>query len=169
MDYPQNNLEMFEKLAPNSRIWIYQSNKKLTENECIEIQHSLHQFTTAWHAHQQALSAAAEIKHQQFIILAVDENMVAASGCSIDSSVRFLKGLENQYQIELFDRMRIAYWENNEVHTCTKNEFQEKIDTGLIHHHTLVFNNMIQFKSELENHWLVPITESWHQKVFQLA
>jgi hypothetical protein len=29
---------------------------------------------------------------------------------------------------------------------------------------TIVFNNLINIKEELENNWEIPITESWHNR-----
>ena len=43
--------------------------------------------------------------------------------------------------------------------------FKKMAATGKITADTLVFNNMISKKKELENKWLVPVTASWHKQL----
>jgi signal transduction histidine kinase len=37
-------------------------------------------------------------------VLIADENEVSVSGCSIDSSVKFIQHLQSEYQLNFFDR-----------------------------------------------------------------
>lgn len=143
--------------------WVYQSNRFFTDDETLMIQDRLADFAAGWKVHGEPLSAQAEVRHNLFIVLSVDEEIAAASGCSIDSSVRFLKSLEADFGIELFDRMRVAYKKEGQLHTASRSEFEELVKAGHINDTTVVFDNTI---TSLQNNWEVPFGESWHKRVF---
>jgi len=150
----------------NSRVWVYQADRELTEAEAQQIQQQLTDFTAAWTAHNNQLKAWAEIRYNRFIILMVDEMQAGASGCSIDKSVRFLKLLEQQYGITLFDRFNIAYREANHIISVNRNTFEQLIQQGKVDENTIVFNNLVQNMAELQTRWEVPFRDSWHMQLF---
>ncbi|MGN6639512.1 MAG: ABC transporter ATPase, partial [Mucilaginibacter sp.] len=96
------------QFSEHSRVWIYQSNRELTDNETSRLLDLLNKFAAEWTAHNHQLKAKAEIRYNRFIVLIVDESQAGASGCSIDKSVNFLKGLEQEFGISLFDRFNFA-------------------------------------------------------------
>lgn len=154
------------QISENSRIWIYQADRELKSDESKAILERLSQFTQSWEAHGKSLAALAEIRHQRFLILAVDEAQAGATGCSIDKSVALLKSIENEFGIQLFDRMQIAYRDGNEVKSCSKEQFEGLIEAGLINEETVVFNNLVQTYRDLNQLWEVPLKNSWHSRVF---
>ncbi len=81
----------FKELPESSRVWIYQANRSLSEQELQEINTKLEDFITQWTAHGANLKASFEIRYKRFIILALDQELNAASGCSIDASVHFIQ------------------------------------------------------------------------------
>ncbi len=153
-------------ISENSRIWIYQSNRILSDQEQGLIQQRLDDFTSQWQAHGHALAAQGEIRHQQFLILSVDENIAGATGCSIDKSVYLMKEIENEFDLNLFDRFRIAYRSGDKVLSCSRQEFENLLHSGEINAETIVFNNMISSRKELERSWEIPLKNSWHAQVF---
>lgn len=153
-------------ISENSRVWIYQSDRPFTIEEEQAIQKILNDFTTEWQAHGHALAALAEIYHHQFIVLSVDEQIAGATGCSIDKSVHLMKELESKFNINLFDRFRMAYRTGEDIINCSREEFEERIRKGIVDGQTLVFNNLISRRKELETSWNIPLAESWHAKVF---
>jgi hypothetical protein len=153
-------------ISENSRIWIYQSDRVLTPEEEQRIQQKLDDFTSQWLAHGHQLAAQGEIRHNQFIILSVDEQVAGATGCSIDKSVYLMKEIEQEFGVGLFDRFRIAYRDGNEVINCSRTEFEERLNSGELNADTIVFNNMISKRKELNALWEVAMTDSWHGQVF---
>lgn len=153
-------------ISENSRVWIYQSDRPFTNDEEQAIQKILNDFTTEWQAHGHALAALAEIYHHQFIVLSVDEQIAGATGCSIDKSVHLMKELESKFNINLFDRFRMAYKSGEDIINCSRQEFEERIKKGIVDGRTLVFNNLISRRKELETSWNIPLADSWHAKVF---
>ncbi|MFC3559758.1 ABC transporter ATPase [Pedobacter jamesrossensis] len=152
--------------SPQSRVWIYQSNRKFSSAEEIEILQKLEAFTSQWKAHGNELMAKAEIRYEFFIILSVDESQANVTGCSIDSSVRIIKDIEQSYHVDLFNRFNIAYKIDGEVHVQGKEDFETLVNIKQITPKTIVFNNMVQTLQELENKWEVPLENSWHASVF---
>src|SRR6187401_1503982 len=96
------------KLPMDSRIWIYQANRELTEGEINQVNETTCEFVESWTAHDKDLMASFEIRYNRFLILMVDEKSAGASGCSIDKSVHFVKSLEKKFNIDFFDRMKFA-------------------------------------------------------------
>src|SRR6185503_3076025 len=153
--------------SENSRVWVYQANKKLSDSEVNQIQSDLDGFAAARTAHNHQLKAKGEVRYNRFIILTVDESQAGASGCSIDKSVRFVQQLEQQYGITLLDRFNLAYREGSEVHSAPRHAFEELLKQGAINSNTVVFNNMVQNLKELQTKWEVPFRDSWHMQLFR--
>lgn len=152
--------------SPQSKVWIYQSDREFSDQEVSAIQQQLDGFTAQWKAHGHQLQAKAEIRYNYFIIFIVDETAAGATGCSIDASVRVIKGLEEQYSVDLFNRFNMAYKVDDKVNVVNKEDFETLISIKNITPESTVFNNMVQTLDEYENKWEVPFKDSWHQKVF---
>ena len=152
------------KLPESTRVWIYQSDRPFTEGEIPALKRQVNQFAQKWASHNRQLKAQGDVLHKQFIVLMVDESMAGASGCSIDSSVHFMKQLGQQYGVDLFDRMTFTYLENGEVKTAHSTEFAELYKQGKITDQTPVFDNLVKTKGELEEKWIKPLNESWHRR-----
>ena len=151
------------------RVWIYQSNTLLQEEQILKIEEILQEFVSQWTAHGSQLAGSYEIRYDLFIILKVDEEKAMVTGCSIDKSVHLLKRIEQEVGISLFDRMQIAYRKDSSssIEVAPQDEFRKLLSDGFIHPDTVVvFNNMVASREELDNKWEVPMRESWHAKVF---
>lgn len=155
-------------ISENARLWIYQSDRILNNDEVNAIQKILNEFTSEWQAHGHALAALGEVIHSQFIVLSVDEQIAGATGCSIDKSVNLMKEIEQQFGINLFDRFRIAFRQDQSIINCNKEEFTQLIQSGKIKSDTPVFNNLISTRKELLSNWEIPFRQSWHSRVFSL-
>jgi len=154
------------QFSENSRVWIYQSDKQLTDAQVLQLQVQLDNFTAGWTAHNNQLKAKAEIRYNRFIILIVDESQAGASGCSIDKSVNFMKLIEQQFGINLFDRFNLAYRSGSEILSVSRDKFEELLKNGSITSETIVFNNLAQNVAELQRKWEVPFKDSWHVRLF---
>ncbi|OCX51995.1 ABC transporter ATPase [Mucilaginibacter sp. PPCGB 2223] len=152
--------------SENSKVWIYQSTRELTEAEVARISHVLADFTTGWTAHNNQLKAGFEIRYNRFLVLIVDETQAGASGCSIDKSVNLMKALEQEFNITLFDRFNIAYRDGEEIKSVGRFEFEELIKQGKVDAETIVYNNLVPTLADLDTKWEVPFKNSWHRQVF---
>jgi hypothetical protein len=157
---------MVNNNLPNSaRAWVYQSTRKLSLAETISIRQRINGFVDQWTSHKADVLGWGDLLHDRFIILMADEAHVSLGGCSIDSSVRFVKGLEEEFQTKFFDRWNIAFRTGNDVLSVGRDEFARLLDTGEITDDTIVFNNLVQTKADLLQKWQVPYKESWLKSV----
>lgn len=155
----------YQNLSDTSKVWVYQSNRELSDAEVSEIKIEGEAFVSEWAAHGAGLSAAMSVFYNRFIVLFADESQVIASGCSIDSSVNFIKSLEMEYNINLFDRLNIAYKKDGKIESMQMNDFQEALINGQISENTIVFNNLVETKASFDSAWEVPVKESWHAQL----
>ena len=151
----------FEKIQDSSRIWIYQANRKLNSEESKIISHALTAFTEGWLVHGSPMQASFSLRYDQFVILAADEDANAASGCSIDDSVRTLKRLGSELTIDFFDRTLVGFKNEEHVFTISSSDLKTKLSDGVWNSDTLVFNNLVNTKRDLAQTWLVPARASW--------
>jgi len=154
----------FNTLPNTSRVWIYQAHRTLTTHEIEQISEKLKHFISNWKRHGDDLKASFQIKYNQFIILAVDEAYTATSGCSIDDSVHLLRTLEKEFDIDLFNKMNVSFKNGENINTISLKEFKEYAKQKKITSHTVVFNNMVKTKADLESTWQVEANQSWHAK-----
>ncbi len=148
-------------LADNSRVWIYQSNRAFIEREETEINEQLHQFYTQWQAHGAPVKGWAKLLFRQFIVIIADETNVQVSGCSTDASVRVIKSIERQYEVNMFDRLMLTFLVKGKAEMLPLNQIPYAKEKGYISMDTPLFNNLVNTKADLMKNWLVPIKDSW--------
>lgn len=151
----------FESLPPSSRVWIFQSHRPMTPEESEVVESQLRQFTEKWAAHGSPLKTSFTLKFNQFIVLAADESHQAPSGCSIDSSVRVLKELEQSLDLQLFNRNFIAFKTGEQVSLVPMQNLKQKFQDGILNADSLTFNNLVASKAEFERSWLTPVRNTW--------
>lgn len=156
----------FNELDEKARVWIYQADRKLSDQECKLIEKEGMQFSEEWTAHNQALRASIRVSHDQFIIISVDETQAMASGCSIDKSVHFIQALEKQFNVNLLDKSKVALLVDDEVILTPLGNIKKKIADGDIQENSLVFNNLVENINSLNNNWLIPAKNSWMNRFF---
>ena len=150
-----------ENFSPESKVWIYQSNRSFTDSEISEIDTAVNVFTKQWTAHDNQLKAAGKVLFNRFIILLVDESQAGASGCSIDKSVHFIQEIETKFGVNLFDRLNLLFKQEKEFVTIPVSEVSRKISEGSINGQSVFFNNTVQTLAELQTNWIIQIGESW--------
>ncbi|WKK85306.1 hypothetical protein QYS48_25700 [Marivirga arenosa] len=157
----------FSDLDDNSRLWVYQADRKLTENEKEFILMNGKAFVDSWTAHNKTLHASIEVKYDQFIVLAVDETKSQATGCSIDKSVHFIRAIENELNINLLDKSKVAFLKGEEVVLENLPSIKSKVEGNEISADLLTFNNMVTTKADFNSKWLIPASESWMSRFFK--
>lgn len=156
----------FDTMPEESRIWIYQANRKLTDEELQEIEAALENFVSNWAAHGTGLEASFITRYNRFIILAVNQEIHAASGCSIDASVQFIQDLEKKYEIDLLDKMNVTFRLGEFIAHKPLIEFKKMAKEKAVSGNTVVFNNLVNTIGEWKDFWEVPASESWHSRFF---
>ncbi len=157
-------LTEFKNLPDNSRVWVYQANRKLSDQEAAEIENRTEEFLTKWTAHGAALEAAVEMKYNRFVVIGLNQANASASGCSIDASVHFIQSLEKEYGIDLLDKMNVTFYSGEYIAYKPLEEFKKMAKNNSVSKNTIVFNNLVNTKAEYLENWEVPAKESWHSR-----
>lgn len=156
----------FENLPEESKIWIYQSNRKFSDDEITIIDADLKLFIENWSAHGTSLEASFTIKYNRFIIIAVNQDVQTATGCSIDASVQFIQNLEQKYDVDLLDKMNVTFKQGEFITHKTLLEFKKLAKDKSVSENTIVFNNLVNSIEEFNDCWEIPASESWHGRFF---
>ena len=156
----------FDNLPDDSKIWIYQSNRKFSDEEFKEIETDLKSFLENWSSHGTSLASSYQLKYNRFIILAVNQEVQAATGCSIDSSVAFIQGLEQKYNVDLLDKMNVTFKNGEFIAHKSLLEFKKMAKEKAVTENTIVFNNLVNTIQEFNESWEVSALDSWHSRFF---
>lgn len=156
----------FSSMPESSRVWLYQSERKLRPDEVDFIVDKLTGFCKGWNVHGNPLPTSFEILDQQIIVLAVDESQAGASGCSIDSSVRTLREIETQLQVDLTNSGKVSFKSvEGSIKVAPALGIKSKVLAGEIQAETPIINPMIQTKADLSAIW-ISAGNSWLNKFF---
>ncbi|MAN60142.1 MAG: ABC transporter ATPase [Flavobacteriaceae bacterium] len=154
----------FKNLPDDSRIWVYQTDRKFSDEEVAEIADKTGKFLTQWTAHGANLEAGFEIKYNRFIVIGLNQENASASGCSIDASVHFIQSLEKEYAVDLLDKMNVTYYNGEHIAFKPLADFKKMAKARSVSPNTVVFNNLVNTKAEYLENWEVPAKESWHSR-----
>jgi len=149
------------------RTWIYRSVKKLSSEQESEIIQRGTDFIGQWAAHGKKLAAEFEILHHHFLVFFVDQSMEQNSGCSIDASVAFIKEIENEFQLGLLDRQKIAFRINDEIIFHDFQNLEKLYHSGEINDASLIFDPLVQNRSDFNEKFLSPFNQSQYFRLVQ--
>lgn len=158
-----------ETFSDDSRVWVYQSSRMFMLSEALEIEDLLKQFTADWRSHGAEVNAYGNLFFGQFVVLMADETRAGVSGCSTDSSVRFIKSIGEKYDVDFFNRTNLALFVKDKIQVLPMNQLQYAVQNSFIDGNTLYFNNLVQTKKELEENWIIPVKDSWLGKKLKLT
>ena len=145
----------FHTLSEESRIWIYASEMTLITDHQSHILNYISEHLKGWNAHKLPLTAGVTILENHFIVVALDEGEIGASGCSIDTLQNKIQELEKELSVSLLNRLNVFCRIDDEIQ-CVPSF---KLD-GIAKANTLFYDLTIQKKSDLR-YYLKPIEEGW--------
>jgi hypothetical protein len=154
----------FNTLPEHARVWIFQANRSFSDDEISQIETKLKAFIDAWTAHGKDLQAGFKIVYKRFIVLALDQDINTATGCSIDASVHFIQQLEKEYDVDLMDKMNVSYKQGDFIAYKPLLDFKKMAKDKAVSKNTIVFNNLVNTIAEFNENWEVPASESWHSR-----
>lgn len=154
----------FQELNPLSRVWVFQADRFLVDAELTFIQDQLTSFLSGWASHGSPMKSSFYIKEACLVVVALDENVQAASGCSISSLTTLFKDFDSKLNMSFFNRFSIAHKTGTKVTLSSVDDFKNLIQLAKVNAETLVYNNLITVKQELETHWEIPLKNSWQKR-----
>ncbi|MHB1278026.1 MAG: ABC transporter ATPase [Bacteroidia bacterium] len=152
---------------PRSRVWVYTASRMLLSEEVVLLKGKLDRFCHSWTAHDQKLLAGGQIFHNRLLVLFVDETRAGASGCSIDTSARFLREVGKELNCDFFVRNLVALdldgvWEWVDFKTLPA-----LLESGRIRAETTVIDTSISEFQELGS-WEKPLKETWLKRYLKV-
>lgn len=153
-----------EDFHPQSRVWLYQASRPLGLSEALDLEPLLEDFVANWKSHGADVKAYGNLFFGRFVVLMADETAAGVSGCSTDSSVRFIKEMGDRFGIDFFNRTHLAFYVKDKIEVLPMNQLAYAAENGFINGDTLYFNNLVQTKEELEKSWIIPVRSSWLQQ-----
>ena len=143
----------FEQLSSDSKVWVYQANRPFSELEKGQISDRFKDFVASWAAHGSKLLADATIIDNYFVVLSVDEKVAMASGCSIDTSVKFIKQIGLQFNIDFFNRLKLVVQKEGETKMVDFSDLNDYESWN-------IYNTLVDSVEQLNTSFLIPVKES---------
>jgi len=147
--------------SKESRVWVYQGSRLLTLSEVLDVEELIKDFCREWTSHGADVEAYGNIFFGQFLVLMADETKAGVSGCSTDSSVRFVKELEKKFNVDFFNRSNLAFIIKDKIQLLPVNQLAYAYENNFLTADTLYFNNTVLNKEQLEEKWIIPVKDSW--------
>lgn len=160
---------MLNKLPLDAKVFIFQADRFLTESDIELINSKMNDFLPTWATHGEGLTADFCVEHNLFLIIGNDESRVATSGCSKDSLTHVVQDVGLALGIDFFNRLNVVYEAaNNDLKLVNMAEFKALMSKDEVRQNTLVFNNLIESKADLESKWQVEVKDSWHKSLISI-
>lgn len=156
----------FKNIPDDSRIWVYQSNKDLSDSEIKIIKNKATLFLDNWKAHGKDLQASYLIKERRFLVIAVNEKYNPIGGCSIDYSLQLVNDISAKINLDLLDRLLVNYRSENKIKSIKLGDLKNKIKNRTFSPETIIFNTTVKTKEELSSDFELKISSSWLSKFF---
>ncbi len=155
-------LVQLESMPGAAKIWCYTLSRELTEQEFKAIDLILVDFLDQWASHGKGLAASRQwIGTGQGLVIAVNEEIATASGCSIDACVHILKELGQQYSLDFFNRMKVLINDENAFHVTDIQGLKQGFADGKYHENTQVWNQLAPTLGIYRNNPFLPLQQSW--------
>lgn len=159
------------ELPDTARLWIFAAAETLNSIQSDLLTTRMNQFLQEWTAHKRELRPAWELRYDRFILIALDETLMPASGCSIDNMVHHLRDYELATGLNIVNSSSEIFYRDKEgaIQSVARTEFKALVQKGLVDDETIVFNNIIQTLGELrEGGWEIAMKLSWHKQTFDV-
>ena len=152
----------YDELPESARLWVYPASRELTSHEVEQVTPELEAFAREWTAHRRDLRAYAGLWSRRFLVLGVDEAAAAASGCSIDASVHFVRSVGERLGVDFFDRMTFFVRQGKSIRAYTADEFAGAYRQGELHDESVVIDPLVASKAAAEAGFEKSLADSWH-------
>lgn len=154
-------------LPGDARAWCFGASERLDEQSAGEACVALSRFLSEWTAHRADLRAAGDLLHDRFVVVAVDESVTGASGCSIDALMDEVCRIGDGIGVDFLDSSPVWYrGEDGEIRRVDREEFRRLASAGDVDARTRVFDLTVdRLDAVRSGRWEVEAGESWHARL----
>jgi hypothetical protein len=156
----------FETLPDASKVWVFGSDRALTEAGTTALLKGVEEHLTSWKAHGAPLTVGSQLRDNRFLVIAVDQTTAGATGCSIDGLFRVLQDLEAKVGASLVGGGKVFYRDSNAaVQSATRDQVPALVQSGAITKDTVVFDTSLTdlgafrsaFEKRAKESWIEPL------------
>ena len=154
----------FKEIPEDAKVWVYPSSRKFYANEIEPLEEKVKAFISTWKQDDDTFKASYKILYKRFIVITADNVTTPLKGADIDASVSFILGLQQEYEVELLDRMNVCFKQGEFVQYKDLKDFKKLLKNKALTGKSIVFDNLITTKEDFENFWEIPIEDSWYNR-----
>lgn len=150
-----------DSMSPESRVWIFLSTDQFTAPQQERFAMRTKQFLESWTAHKKELKASHDILFGHLLVVAVDEQINEASGCSIDKLFHFIREMDQLPGLDLLNRLKVAYQQPDQSLKVIKSgQVTGLLSEGVLRPDTPLVDMSIGTLGGLRNPF-IPLNQSW--------
>jgi hypothetical protein len=157
----------FSDLSEDARLWVFPSSRKFYPQEISGLKEQLKSFLENWKNGDKDLTAAFDLRYDRFILIGVDPTDTQLEIATHDALISFIQKLESSYDALLLDKINVCYKQGAFIQYKDLIDFKQLIKNRGVSSKTVVFDNMIQVKKDLEYDWEINIMDSWLGRFFK--
>lgn len=162
IDHP----DALSPLPDDARLWIFGSDRPLTDEEEELLLERVDHFLEAWKAHGRPLAARRWWAYGRFLLVGVDESVAPPTGCSIDALGRTLREVEEVTGLHLMEKADVWFRHGGAIHQVGRASFREAAAQGEVDGDTIVFDPALTRVGELRSgRWERPVSGGWHARL----
>ncbi|MBT7135740.1 MAG: ABC transporter ATPase, partial [Polaribacter sp.] len=122
----------YNLIPEDAKIWIYPSSRKFYSSEIEEIENKIKNFIENWKSNDDEFKASYKLLYNRFIILFASDENSPLTNPDIDASVTFILGLQEEYQVELLDKMNACFKQGEFVQYKELKDFKKLLKNKAI-------------------------------------
>ena len=154
----------YKSISNDAKVWVYPSSRKFYPAEIPEIEQKLKEFVENWKLEDEHFKVSYQFLYDRFIILVADDSETALTNADIDASVAFILQLQETYKVALLDKMNACFKQGEYVQYKELKDFKKLLKNKAVTSKTIIFDNLINNKEDLENYWELAIEDSWYNR-----
>ena len=153
----------YSTISDTAKVWVYPSSRKFYPNEIEEVTQKIQSFIQNWKAGDEDFTASFQFLYDRFIVLIADDEKSALQNVDIDASVAFILKLQEEYNVQLLDKMNVCFKQGKYVQYKELKDFKKLLKNKAVTGKTIIFDNLVVNNYDFKNFWEIPIEDSWYK------
>lgn len=152
----------FDSLPDSSRVWVFGSDRALSEEATTTLMKAVEEYLAEWKAHGEPLTVGYEWRDGRLLVVGVDQRDAGATGCSIDGLFRVLQGLESSVGATMVGGGRVFYRDGTgTVQSAPRHELPALAASGALSEDSVVFDTSLTDLGSMRDCFERPARKSW--------
>ena len=154
----------YSTITEEAKVWVYPSSRKFYPNEIEGIESKVKDFLESWKSDDENFKASYQFLYNRFIVFFADDENSTLTNSDIDASVSFILSLQQEYEVELLDKMNACFKQGEYVQYKDLKDFKKLLKNKAVTAKSIIFDNLITTKVDFDNNWEIPLEESWYNR-----